>query len=111
VIPSEVRQAVFRSYGVNPDDSRFVLCTLIPLSLGGSERSSNLFPTTRWFAKLKVRVDAALTAQVKSGGLTPQAARAQLQSDWIKAAHSNYVRNYGQRNPVKAKALEDRLAW
>jgi len=110
-IPPDIRQAVLVSYGISPDDPQFVLCALIPKSLGGSERSSNLFPTTRWFANLKARVDAALTAQVLSGGITAGDAMTQLKTNWIKAAHSNYVRNYGRSDASKAKAEEDRLAW
>jgi hypothetical protein len=111
LVSPETRRAVLRSYGINQDDPQYVLNTLIPASMGGSNRAANLFPTTRWFARLKVRLDATLTARVNSGAISVVDARAQLQANWIRAAHKHNVRNYGQRDPAKAKTIEDRLAW
>ncbi|MGV3724887.1 MAG: hypothetical protein ACO1SX_28640 [Actinomycetota bacterium] len=110
-ITPQVRQTVLRAYGVGPEDRRFVLCPLIPKSLGGSNSSANLFPTTPWFANLKARLDRALTERVRAGRITTDQAIAELRGNWVKAAHSNYIRNYGQRDPAKARSAEDQLNW
>jgi hypothetical protein len=110
-VTPEAQLTVLRAYGVSPADRRFVLCTLIPKSLGGSNSPSNLFPATPWFANLKTRLDRALTERVRAGRITADQAIAELRGNWVKAAHSNYVRNYGQRDPDKAKSAEDRLNW
>ena len=110
-IPVEARDQVLADYGVPAGDPGYVVCRLIPTTLGGSDNPRNLFATTPWFGKLKARLDKRLTELVRSREITAEHARRELQTNWIKAVHGYYVRNYGHLDEQKAKQAEDTLPW
>lgn len=107
----DLRQQVFKEYGLNGADPKYTVCMLIPGSLGGTTELKNLFPTTRWFADLKVRLDKKLTDEVNSGALTMAQAEAELKADWIKAMHRHGVRNYGAHDRAASDKIEKTLNW
>jgi hypothetical protein len=110
-IADSVRQEVFHAYGIAPEDSRYVLCRLIPGELGGTNGAKNLFPVTPWFANLKQRLDGYLEVQVHNHQVTAKQAQRELTDNWVEAVHGHYLRNYGLKDTAKAKQKEDALHW
>ncbi len=110
-VPPAAQKQVLDAYGVPPGDTRFVVCRLIPPEIGGTNNTPNLFATTPWFANLKARLDSKLVQLVNSKQITPDQAVADLKSNWVKAAHKHYVRNYGEGTKAGAKQKEDQLRW
>lgn len=110
-IPSEVRSAVLKAYGITAEDKRQVLCRLIPTSLGGTDSPKNLFPTTPWFSDLKTRLDRRLTQLVAEGKMSVEEAEKELTTDWIASSHRHYVRNYGENDSQAARKVEDTNKW
>jgi hypothetical protein len=110
-IAEATRREVFRSYGLAPEDTRYVPVRLIPTTLNGTSGARNLFPATPWFAQLKDRLDKQMTEMVSSGKLTAERAEAELKEDWIAAVHRYRVRNYGEGDPAKAGEIEKKLGW
>jgi hypothetical protein len=110
-IPDEERRQIFASYGVDPHDTRYVLCQLIPGKLQGTISPKNLFPTTPWFQDLKSRLDSRLVELVQSNQITVERAETELQTNWVQAMHAHYVRNYGEKDAKRAREKEETLHW
>jgi hypothetical protein len=106
-----VAKKVLESYRIAPGDPRSEVCRLIPPELGGTNNPANLFVTTPWFAGLKARLDEKLVQLVASKRITPEQAEADLKTNWVKASHKYYVRNYGEGDAATAKKKEDSLRW
>ncbi len=111
VIPAKVQRTVLKAYGIRSDDKRFVVCYVIPPTLGGTSAVKNLFPTTPWFSNLKSRLDLHLVEMVKGGKLSVAKARQEETTNWVKAVHRYSVRNYGQTSRSKAQQVEDKIRW
>jgi hypothetical protein len=78
------RAAVFAAYGV-PDDPRlYTLDHFIPLNLGGTNETINLWPepVTAPGAHEKDRVEDFLHAEVCAGHMDLAAAREAIRTDW-----------------------------
>jgi hypothetical protein len=105
-VDPQARRDVFALYGKDENDPKLVLARVIPLELDGTSGVKNLFPTTRWFAELKSRLDRRLTAEVQSGKLTIEEAHALLAENWIRASHQYGLRNFGETDPDKVRAKE-----
>jgi hypothetical protein len=110
-VPASTAATVLRAYGIDPTDTRYMVCRLVPAALGGTNQTSNLFPLTDWFAELKARLDRRLVELVMCGRLPEEAARREIESDWLRAAHRYGVRNYGFRNRSEARSVERDLKW
>ena len=110
-IPDSVRKQVFTAYGFGPDDQVHIAVRLIPSALGGTNGAKNVFPVTPWFAGLKARLDDFLVGEIRAGRMTPVQAESELTSNWIRACHHHYVRNYGENDSEKARQTEDKLHW
>ena len=110
-IPDDVKTQVFKAYGIPDGDTLHVPVRLIPAAFGGTNGPKNVFPVTPWFAGLKARLDAFLIDQVRSGKMTPAQAESELTSNWVRACHLHYIRNYGETDAEKAKKTEDQLRW
>jgi hypothetical protein len=106
---AELEERVRSAYRLNPGDDRSAVCRLIPASLGGTNDPRNLFPLSPWFAELKARVDARLTERVQAGALFRADAIRALREDWILAAHTHGVRNYGSDDPREVQSWERAL--
>jgi hypothetical protein len=110
-VSAEVEAKVFASYGLDPNDGRYVLNRLIPRTLDGTANAANLYPSTPWFRDLKKRLDKKLTQLVRSNQLTVKQAEADLRENWVMAVHKHYVRNYGAGDQQKAKEIEETVPW
>ena len=104
------KQKTLEAYGA-ANDPKAVVCRLIPPEIGGTNNPPNLFATTPWFAGLKARLDEKIVELVKTKQITAEQAESDLKSNWIKASHKYYVRNYGEGTEAEAKKKEDALRW
>jgi hypothetical protein len=102
---------VKEAYGALPGDIRSEVVRLIPPELGGTDNLKNLFLTTPWFAGLKSRLDQKLIGLVRSGQITLEQAETDLTSNWVRATHKHYVRNYGAGDSAAARKIEDNNRW
>ena len=107
----ETVKSVISAYGAKPGDIRTEVVRLIPAELGGTDGLKNLFLTTPWFADLKSRLDKQLVDLVKSGQITVDQAETDLTSNWVRATHKHYVRNYGAGDKEDARKIEDSNRW
>jgi hypothetical protein len=82
-VPYRLRDAVYNAYGL-PRGSRrgYVIDHFIPLELGGSNVRANLWPQTRAEAHLKDRDEDRLRAEVCSGAVSLDSARAEIRRLW-----------------------------
>lgn len=75
---------------------RFELDHLVPLSLGGANRASNLWPEPRdvrpWGAEAKDRLEDRLHVLVCRGRISLPDAQRAIRTDWI-AAYRRFVRH------------------
>ena len=110
-LPVDVQRQVRTAYGLEPNDTSYVICYVVPPLLGGTEGVTNLFPTTPWFQDLKLRLDVRLLELVTAGKLTVPMAQKELTTNWVKAVHRYSVRNYGENSSDKAQELEKQINW
>jgi hypothetical protein len=89
-VPAEMKREVYEAYGVTahgPGD--YEVDHLIPLELGGSNSSKNLWPeshrTSPWNAQVKDRLEGKLHALVCAGRLDLKTAQQAIASNWIEA--------------------------
>ncbi len=86
-ITVEEKQKVANQYGGIPQSqwSNYEFDHLIPLSIGGSNDSTNLWPQPIAEAKIKDKLEEQLYLQMSAGTIT-QAAAVKKINDWV-AAH------------------------
>lgn len=112
VIDPRVRREVFALYGRDSADPHLVLARVVPLELDGTSGRKNLFPTTRWFADLKARLDKRIAEEVRMERLTYEKAREMLAENWIRVAHTYRIRNFGETNPSESAVMrENAMRW
>ncbi|MFN3076102.1 MAG: HNH endonuclease [Alphaproteobacteria bacterium] len=97
-VPKSVRTQVYRQYGLEGNHTGMCdteqgceLDHLVPLSLGGSNDASNLWPqsydTGRWNARVKDRLENRLHRLVCVDGMvTLHEAQEAFARDWVAAA-------------------------
>lgn len=94
-VSSATKRKVFATYGIrNPEKGRYEIDHLVPLSLGGSNHITNLWPqsygTETVNAKTKNRLEWRLYALVCDGKVKLKDAQKDIATDWIKA-YRRYV--------------------
>ena len=104
-VPIAVKRQVYASYGIaHWVTGEYEVDHLIPLSLGGSNSTKNLWPesylTEPWNAHTKDQLEYKLLQLVRSGQVDLHTAQQEIAVDWI-AAYKKYVsptpRASGQR--------------
>src|SRR2546421_117633 len=108
-IEPAVQEKVLKAYGASSGQQ--VVCRLIPPEIGGTSNPPNLFVTTPWFSNLKSRLDQKIVELVASKQLTAEQAEEDLKSNWVKAAHKYFVRNYGEKTESAAHKQEESRHW
>jgi hypothetical protein len=96
-VPSELRQQVFKEYGiVNPRPEDYEIDYLIAPGLGGAEDIHNLWPqpssSSTWNARVKDELEERLHQLVCDGQLDLPAAQRAIATDWI-TAYKKYLRS------------------
>ena len=96
---SKIRDRIYKSYGMNLDEPPCPceIDHLIPLSLGGSNRQSNLWPqsemTEPWNSRVKDRLEGELHYEVCADKIDLDAAQHEIATDWIEV----YKKRFGPR--------------
>ena len=94
-VPISVKRQVYASYGIQTwGKGEYEVDHLIPLSLGGSNSTKNLWPesylTEPWNAHTKDQLEYKLLQLVRSGQVDLHTAQQEIATDWI-AAYKKYV--------------------
>ena len=94
-VPIAVKRQVYASYGITHwVTGEYEVDHLIPLSIGGSNSTRNLWPesylTEPWNARTKDRLEYRLLVLVRAGKLDLHTAQQAIATDWI-AAYKQYV--------------------
>ena len=94
-VPIPVKRQVYASYGIQTwGKGEYEVDHLIPLSLGGSNSTKNLWPesylTEPWNAHTKDQLEYKLLQLVRSGQVELHTAQREIATDWI-AAYKKYV--------------------
>ena len=94
-VPIAVKRQVYASYGIaHWVTGEYEVDHLIPLSLGGSNSTKNLWPesylTEPWNAHTKDQLEYKLLQLVRSGQVDLHTAQQEIAVDWI-AAYKKYV--------------------
>ena len=94
-VPISVKRQVYASYGIQTwGKGEYEVDHLIPLSLGGSNSTKNLWPesylTEPWNAHTKDQLEYKLLQLVRSGQVDLHTAQQEIAADWI-AAYKKYV--------------------
>ena len=121
-VPIAVKRQVYASYGIaHWAKGEYEVDHLIPLSLGGSNSTKNLWPesylTSPWNAHVKDQLEYKLLTLVRAGKVDMKAAQQAIASDWI-AAYKKYVSptpltaktQSGKFHPYTGKAAGDESA-
>ena len=92
--PADLRERVFRSYGItHPDPGKYEVDYLITPALGGADDIRNLWPqpyvSTVWNARVKDELEDRLRELVCDGRLDLAEAQRDISTDWI-AAYKKY---------------------
>jgi hypothetical protein len=94
VAPADLRERVFRAYGIaHPDPGKYEVDYLITPALGGADDIRNLWPqpyvSTVWNARVKDELEDRLRDLVCGGRLDLAEAQRDISTDWI-AAYKKY---------------------
>jgi hypothetical protein len=94
VAPADLRERVFRAYGIaHPDPAKYEVDYLITPALGGADDIRNLWPqpylSTVWNARVKDELEDRLRELVCGGRLDLAEAQRDISTDWI-AAYKKY---------------------
>jgi hypothetical protein len=93
-VTSELKREVFAEAGITEHlPGEYEVDHLIPLSIGGSNSTKNLWPEsyrTVWNARVKDRLEDRLHALVIRGKLDLKTAQHEIATDWT-AAYKKYV--------------------
>lgn len=84
----KTKAAVYRAYGLVHSPGHYEIDHLIPLSLGGADLPSNLWPEAYsggWGATVKDRLELKLLNEVCHHGADLATVQAEIASDWIAA--------------------------
>ena len=86
-VPAEMKREVYEEYRITSHESGdYEVDHLIPLELGGSNSTKNLWPeshrTSPWNAQVKDRLDGKLHELVCSGQLDLKTAQRTIASNW-----------------------------
>lgn len=98
-VRSDTKKKVYKAYGLDSDEPPCPceMDHLIPLSLGGSNRRSNLWPqseiTEPWNSHRKDKLENKLHNEVCTGKVELEAAQQEIAADWIEA----YKKRFGPR--------------
>jgi hypothetical protein len=85
-VPDAVRRERFAAYGISWNDrSRYELDHLVPLEIGGSNDSTNLWPEPLKAAARKDQVENELHREVCRGAITVEAAQRTFETDWTSS--------------------------
>jgi hypothetical protein len=100
MVPAEIRQRVFRVYGIEHADPRaYEVDYLITPALGGADDIRNLWPqpygSTEWNAGVKDELEDRLREMVCQGQLDLTEAQHEIAQDWI-AAYKKYLGTRGR---------------
>jgi hypothetical protein len=96
-VPESVKRAVYLEYGMRvPLTGADEIDHLIPLEIGGSNSSKNLWPqplgTQPWNAKVKDGLESELHREVCAGKLSLAQAQREIASDWIQCWQTHFHR-------------------
>ena len=109
-IPTDVKRAVYGTYGLGLDEKNYELDHLIPLCLGGSNSAKNLWPHSRkgsfWTVEKKLTLEKRLYRLVCTRRLALRAARQELASNWAKA----YRKYVDKTAPVLLERSSDKMS-
>ena len=94
-VPVSVKRGVYASYGIGQwGKGEYEVDHLIPLSIGGSNSTRNLWPesylTEPWNAHTKDQLEYKLLTLVRAGKVDLHTAQQEIARDWI-AAYKKYV--------------------
>ena len=121
-VPVAVKRQVYASYGIaHWVTGEYEVDHLIPLSLGGSNSTKNLWPesygTEPWNAHTKDQLEYKLLTLVRAGKVDLKVAQHDFATDWV-AAYKKYVSptprtaraKAGKFHPFTGKAAGDESA-
>ena len=102
-VPVAVKRQVYASYGIaHWVTGQYEVDHLIPLSLGGSNSTKNLWPesylTSPWNAHVKDQLEDRLLALVRGGKVDLKIAQHDIATDWVSA-----YKKYVSPTPLAAK--------
>ena len=94
-VPIAVKRQVYAAYGITHwNKGEYEVDHLIPLSIGGSNSTKNLWPqsyrTSPWNARVKDALELRLLKRVRAGQVDLKTAQADIAADWI-AAYGKYM--------------------
>lgn len=103
-IPISLKRKVFELYGIGPGEpTSYNVDHLIPVSLGGSNSTKNLWPqplTGEWNYQEKNKLEHRLHKMVCRGELALETAQQEISTDWI-SAFKKYVTRPGPTRPKR----------
>ena len=104
-VPISLKRKVFERYRIRLDGgTAYNIDRLIPVSLGGSNAITNLWPqplSGEWHYAKKNKLEQRLHKLVCSGELDPEKAQQEISTDWI-SAYKKYLGAPG-RQPSEPK--------
>ncbi len=91
-----LKRQVFDRYAMSPQAVGYNVDHLIPVSLGGSNSLTNLWPqplSGEWSYQMKNKLEQKLYKMVCSGAITLEQARKEIAADWVSAYRKYLVRS------------------
>lgn len=92
-LPVALKRQTFDRYGMSPQVVGYNVDHLIPVSLGGSNSLTNLWPqplSGEWNYHMKNKLEGKLSKMVCGGAITLERARQEIAGDWV-GAYKKYI--------------------